>query len=113
MVRRALGAVVGGIAVAAMLSGCLLPIDSSGSYVVYANESSQNVVVTIEGENVKFPKEVAGKTSYPEVLDECQGTGIRVETKSGELIGRIDKQACPHWTLTINDDGSLAYVKDE
>jgi len=113
VVRRALGAVVGGIAVAAMLSGCLLPIDSSGSYVVYANESSQNVVVTIEGENVKFPKEVAGKTSYPEVLDECQGTGIRVETKSGELIGRIDKQACPHWTLTINDDGSLAYVKDE
>ena len=56
---------------------------------------------------------VASKGSYPESIPECVGTGIRVEAKSGELIGRINKQACPNWTLTVNEDGTLDYVKDK
>ena len=113
MVRRMIGVIVGSVALATSLGGCLLPIDSSGAFVRYANESSQDVVVTIEGLGTEFPMPVASKGSYSESVDKCAGTGIRVETKSGELIGRVDKQACPNWTLTINDDGSLDYVEDE
>ena len=112
MVRRGFGAVAGSVAVAAMLSGCLLSIDAAKTHVTYTNDSSQDVVVTIEGENVKFPRQVASQSSFPEVLDECQGTAIRVEAKGNEFIGRVKAQACPNWTLTINKDGSLDYVKD-
>ncbi len=113
MARRMIGVIVGNIALATSLSGCLLPIDSSGTHVRYRNNSSQDVVVVIEGLGDEFPVPVASKGSYPEGVDKCVGTGIRVETKSGELVGRVDKQACPNWTLTINHDGSLDYVADE
>jgi len=113
MVRRVIGVVVGSVALAALLSGCLLPIDSSGTYVTYVNDSSRDVVVVIETSAQEYPQLVASQRSYPWGLDDCAGTGIRVETKSGELIGRIDKQACANWTLTINEDGTLGYVKDE
>lgn len=111
MVRRMIGAIVGSVAFATSLSGCLFAYDAAKPEMRIANKSSQNVVVVIEGENVKFPRPVASQSSYPEGLDECQGTGIRVETESGELLGRIGKQACPDWTLTINKDGSLDYVE--
>lgn len=113
MARRVIGVIVGSVAVAAMLSGCLLPLDSAGTSVEYVNDSSQDVVVTIEGLGTEFPIPVASKGSYPESIPECVGTGIRVETEDGELLGRIDKQACPDWTLTINEDGTLDYVEDE
>ena len=113
MARHVIGVIVGSVALATSLSGCLLPIDSSGSFVRYANESSQDVVVIIETLTQEYPQLVASQSSYPFGLDDCVGTGIRVETKSGKLIGRIDKQACPNWTLTINKDSSLDYVKDE
>jgi len=111
--RHMIGVLVGGVALATSLSGCLLPIDSSGANVLYVNDSSQDVVVIIEGLGDDLPTPVASKGSYLENLPKCVGTGLRVEAKSGELIGRIDKQACPNWTLTINEDGSLDYVKDE
>jgi len=113
MVRRVIGVLLGSVALATSLSGCLLPIDTSGSYVRYVNDSSRDVVVVIETSAQEYPQLVASQRSYPWGLDDCAGTGIRVETKSGELIGRIDKQACANWTLTINEDGTLGYVKDE
>jgi hypothetical protein len=113
MVRRVIGVIVGSVALATSLSGCLFPIDAAKPVMHVVNDSSQEVVVTIEGTNVRFPKHLASQDYYTEVLDECQGTGIRVETKSGELIGRVDAQACPNWTLTINKDDSLNYVEDK
>jgi len=113
VVRRGLGAVAGGVAVAATLSGCLLPIDAPKTHVTYTNDSSQDVVVVIEGLGDEFPMSVASKGSYLESIPECVGTGIRVETKSGELIGRVEAQPCPNWTLTINEDGTLDYVEDK
>lgn len=113
MVRRMIGVLVGTAAVAMSLGGCLLPIDAAKPVMHFANDSSQDVVVTIEGRGDEFPQLVASQTSYPNTLDECQGTGIRVETEGGELLGRVDAQACPDWTLTINEDGSLDYVEDE
>lgn len=112
-IRRVVGFVAGSVALAASLSGCLLPLDAAATHVRYRNDSNQNVVVTIEGWGDEFPQLVASQSSYPDTLDECQGTGIRVETETGELLGRIDKQACPDWTLTINEDGTLDYVEDE
>lgn len=113
MVRRMIGVIVGSVALATSLSGCLLSIDAAKPVMHFTNDSSQNVVVIIEGMSDEFPQLVASKSSYPNTLDECQGTGIRVETESGDLLGRVDAQACPDWTLTINEDGSLDYVKDK
>jgi|GEM_PF-2437294 len=113
MVRRVIGVLLGSVALAAVLSGCLLPIDSAAKHVRYTNDSSQDVVVIVEGLSDEFPTPVAGKGSYPYGLSKCQGTAIRVETEGGKLLGRVDAQACPDWTLTINKDGSLAYVEDK
>ncbi len=113
VIRRVIGGIIGCVAIAPMLSGCLFAYDAAAPYVRYTNESSQDVVVIIEGENVKFPRQVASRSSYPEDLDECQGTGIRVETSGGDVLGRVDAQACPNWTLTITEDGTLDYVEDE
>lgn len=111
--RRVIGGIVGCVVIAPTLSGCLFAYDAAKTHVHHTNSSSEDVLVIIEGENVKFPRQVASQSSYPEVLDECQGAGIRVEAESGQLIGRVDAQACPDWTLTINDDGSLDYVEDD
>ncbi len=107
--RRAAGVIAGSVALVTSLSGCLLPIDAAKPVMHFTNDSSQDVVVTIEGRGDEFPQLVASQTSYPNTLDECQGTGIRVENESSELIGRVDAQACPDWELTINEDGSLTY----
>ncbi len=113
MVRRVIGFVVGTAAIAVSLSGCLFAYDAAKPGMEYTNDSSQDVVVIVEGWSDDFPRVVASQSSYPEVIDECEGTAIRVETEGGALLGRIDKQACPDWTLTINEDGSLDYVKDK
>jgi hypothetical protein len=108
-----IGVIVGSVAFAASLSGCLLPIDAAKPVMHFKNDSSQDVVVVIEGWSDEFPKVVASQSSYPFGISECEGTGMRVETKSGELIGRVNAQGCPDWTLTINKDDSLDYVKDK
>jgi hypothetical protein len=69
--------------------------------------------VTIEGLGDESSSVVPSQKSYLHGLFECEGTGIRVETEDGELIARVKAQACPDWTLTINEDGSLNYVKDK
>jgi hypothetical protein len=106
-----MGAVAGGVAVTAMLSGCLLSIDAAKPVMHFTNDSSQDVVVVVEGLSDEYPRVVASQGSSPFGVSECVGTGIRVETKSGELLGRVKAQACPDWTLTINRDGSLDYAK--
>ena len=113
MARRTIGVFVGSVALATSLSGCLFAYDAAKTHVLYLNDSSQDVVVTIEGLGDESSSVVPSQKSYLHGLLECEGTGIRVETKSGELIGRIDKKACPNWTLTIKEDGSLDYVEDE
>ena len=111
MVRRVIGVIVGSVALATSLSGCLFPLDSAGTNVRYRNNSSQDVVVIIEGLSDEFPMPVASKGSYPYGLSKCQGTRIRVENASGGVLGRVNAQTCPDWTLTINEDGSLNYVE--
>jgi hypothetical protein len=111
--RRVFGAVAGGVAVAAMLSGCLIAIDAAKPVMHFTNDSSQDVVVVVEGFSSEFPDLVASQNYYTYGLSKCEGTGMRVETVSGEFIGRVKAQACPNWTLTINEDGSLDYVKDK
>lgn len=113
MIRRIIGGIVGFVAIAPMLSGCLIAVDAATPYVRYTNDSTQDVVVIIEGLGDEFPMPVASKGSYPESIPECVGTGIRVETETGELIGRVDEQACPNWTLTISEDGTLDYLEDD
>ena len=99
--------------VVSALSGCVLPIDRARPTVEYENRSDQTVVFTIEGTNSGMHTTVASGHAGDNLVDECVGTGIRVETESGQLVGRIDKQACPNWTLTVNEDGTLDYVKDK
>ena len=111
MVRRVIGVIVGSVALATSVSGCLLPIDAAKPEMRVANKSSHDVVVIVEGLSSEFPNLVASQSSYPYGLSECQGTGIRVENASGEVLGRVKAQACPDWTLTINTDGSLHYAK--
>ena len=113
MDRRVFGAVAGGVAVAAMLSGCLLSVDAAKPVMHFTNDSSQDVVVVVEGFSSEFPDLVASRDYFTYGLSKCEGTGIRVETVSGEFIGRVKAQVCPNWTLTINEDGSLDYVEDE
>jgi hypothetical protein len=112
MVRRVIGFVVGSAAVAASLSGCKFPYVAAEPEMHFTNDSGQGVVVIVEGLSDEYPRVVASRSSYPYRLSECMGTGIRVETKGGDLLGRVGEQACPDWTLTINEDGSLDYVKD-
>jgi hypothetical protein len=113
MVGRVFGVIVGTAAVAVSLGGCLLPIDAAVPTMRYVNDSSQDVTVIIEGRSSDFPEEVANHSSYSKGIGVCIGTGIRVETKSGQLVGRVKEQACPNWTLTINEDGTLDYVENK
>lgn len=111
MVRRVIGVIVGAAAVAVSLGGCLISVDAAKPTMRYVNDSSQDVTVIIEGRSSDYPQEVANHSSYSNGIGVCVGTGIRVETKSGQLLGRIDKQACPRRILTVNEDGTLDYVE--
>jgi hypothetical protein len=106
-----IGVIVGTAAVAVSLGGCLLSVDAAKPTMGYVNASSQDVTVIIEDGSSDYPQEVAKHSSYTKGIGVCVGTSIRVQTKSGQLVGRIDKQACPHWILTVNEDGTLDYVK--
>ena len=113
MARHAIGVIVGSVALAASLSGCLISVDAAKPTMRFVNDSSQDVTVIIENGSSDYPEEVAKHSSYLMGIGVCVGTGIRVQTKSGQLVGSIDKQACPNWTLTVNEDGTLDYVKDK
>ena len=111
MVRRMIGVIVGTGAVAVSLGGCLFSYDAAKPTMRYVNDSSQDVTVIIEGGSSDYPQEVANHSSYSKGIGVCVGTGIRVETVNGEFIGRVKAQACPDWTLTVNEDDSLDYAK--
>ena len=111
MVRRVIGVILGSVAFVAGVSGCLLSVDAAKPTMRFVNDSSQDVAVIIEDGSSDYPQEVAKHGSHTMGIGVCVGTSIRVQTKSGQLVGRIDKQACPHWILTVNEDGTLDYVK--
>ena len=113
MVRRTIGIVVGSVVVATSVSGCLLPIDRAHPTVQFENVLDQTVVFTIEDTGTGIDTAVASGRGGNFPIAECVGTGIRVETESGQLVGRIDKQACPNWTLTVNEDGTLDYIENK
>ena len=113
MARHVIGVIVGTAAVAVSLGGCLLSVDAAKPTMRFVNDSSQDVTVIIEDGSSDYPQEVAKHSSYTQGIGVCVGTSIRVQTKSGQLVGRVKEQACPDWTLTINEDGTLGYVKDE
>lgn len=107
--RRGVGVVVGSIAVSVCLGGCA--IDAAHPEMNLANDSSEDVVVIVEDLSGEYPQEIARESRSTLGVSECWGTGIRVETSSGDLLGRVDAEVCPNWTLTIHSDGSLDYVE--
>lgn len=111
MAPRAVGIFAAGIVLAASLGGCLFAYDAAKPAVRYRNDTSQDVVIIIEGKGTGFQRLVPSRESFASTISECEGTSIRVETANGELLGRVDSPACPDWELTINADGSLDYVE--
>lgn len=107
--RRGVRVVVGVIAVSVYLGGCAF--DAAHPEMKLANDSSQDVVVIVEDASGEYPRALARESRSTLGVSECWGTGIRVETASGDLLGRVDAEVCPNWTLTIRSDGSLDYVE--
>jgi len=91
------------------LSGCLFAYDGRITTVDYKNDYAEPVLVFIEGSSPEYGTQVKSQSSNAYPLQGCFGDGLRVETESGVVLGRVDEQACPDWLLTINEDGSLTY----
>lgn len=91
------------------LSGCGIR-DVAHPSVIYQNRSQQDVVVSILGAERTRELTVRAGTEGGVGVEECVGTAILVQSPGGELVGRIEKPACPEWILTIEVDGSLAYT---
>ena len=108
-VRRAFVAVTLSAATATGLSGCLFAYDAAVPTVTFVNHYPKPVVFTVEGGSPESVVHVPSEESGDTYIESCYGTGIRVESESGEALGRVDDQACPDWQLTINADGSLTY----
>ncbi|GAA3800860.1 hypothetical protein [Cellulomonas soli] len=94
-----------------LLSGCVY--DAGYTAVSYENRLDDTVVITLEGAGT--PNEVVvGGSSYNELaIDECKGTAIVVKTEDGDLVGRVEKPACPDWRLVVNEDGTLDYAEQD
>lgn len=111
--RLAMGRVLVTAVGLASLAGCLIAVDAAVPMIRFVNDSDRDARFVIEAFGSEGSLLVSAHSSYTSPLDECAGTGLRVETTDGELIGRIHEPACPDWTLTINEDGSLDYTEDE
>ena len=111
-IRRALVALAMTAVTATGLSGCLFAHDAAKPMFVFANDYSEPVVVILERGDSEIERLVSSGGSTGVTLTTCYGTGIRVESESGEALGRVDEQACPDWELTINQDGSLTYKEE-
>ncbi len=110
--RRPTLAALGCLTVTGLLSGCNFTYDVTPPVVSYENRLDQDVVVSIEGEGSPFERTIKSDASNDLGTKVCLGTAIVVQAGDGELIGRVDEQACPGWTLTINEDGTLDYTED-
>ena len=113
MVPRAIGVIFASVILTASLGGCMFAYDAAKPSVRYKNDTGEDVVVIVEatGSATEFKRTVPGREAFLSALSECEGTSIRVESASGEFLGRVESPACPDWQLTINADGSLDYVE--
>ena len=107
--RRVFVAITMSAATATSLSGCVFAYDAAKPEVQFVNDYPEPVVFIIEGSEPERVQRLRSGSGIGVTLNTCYGTGIRVESESGEALGRVDNQACPDWQLTINADGSLTY----
>ncbi|WP_144016147.1 hypothetical protein [Demequina sp. NBRC 110052] len=94
------------------LTGCVFAIDPPHPTVEFFNDSNQTVIFTVEyndggpdAKAVVVEPHLVGSSS----VDVCTGQSIRVETETGEVLGRTTEPACPNWLLTVHEDGTLTY----
>ncbi|GAA3800867.1 hypothetical protein [Cellulomonas soli] len=105
-------AALGGLAALGLLTGCVY--DAGYPKVSYENRLADTVVITLEGAGTPNKVVVGGNNSYNELAtDECKGTAIVVKTEDGDLVGRVEKPACPDWRLVVNEDGTLDYDEQD
>ncbi|WNM26767.1 hypothetical protein RN607_11250 [Demequina capsici] len=109
---RPLAATVIVSAAALTLTGCIVTYDAAKPELLVVNDYSEDVVAVIEGLKSEIDTPVDASRANAMVVDKCMGTAIRVETTSGDILGRVEEQACPGWTLTVNEDGTLTYTED-
>ncbi len=98
-----------GLLVLTGLGGCVFSYDVTPPDVVYENDLDVGVVVSLEGEDHPYDRQVKAGTVGSLGTGDCMGTAMVVETEDGDPVGRIEDQACPGWTLTIHADGTLEY----
>jgi hypothetical protein len=109
MRRQALATLVC-LASATALSGCI-NYDAADPSMTLTNNLDEAVTVSIEGATRSMEQDVGPHEELGYGLDACAGTAIVVETQDGDPVGRVEQQACPSWTLTIEDDDSLEYAE--
>ncbi|GAA3803623.1 hypothetical protein [Cellulomonas soli] len=100
-------AALGGLAALGLLTGCVY--DAGYAAVSYENRLDDTVVITLEGDGGPYEVVVGGDSAKVLATDECKGTAIVVKTEDGDLVGRVEKPACPDWRLVVNEDGTLDY----
>lgn len=94
------------------LTGCVFAIDPAQPGVTYQNDSDRTVKFRVEYDvsgDAGRPISVESHKTGFKTLDECSGDRIRVETETGEILGRTTEPACPNWLLTVHEDGTLTY----
>lgn len=110
--RQVLSVSAVAVLTAAALAGCF-NYDAAVPQVGYVNRSDVDVRVLVSGAEDDFEQPVPGQNGSGVAIDECFGSGLRVQDENGEVIGEVDQPACPRWTLTINEDMSLTYVEND
>ncbi|MCC2307384.1 hypothetical protein [Cellulomonas chengniuliangii] len=92
------------------LSACI-NYDAARPAMSLTNNSDEAVTVRIEGATPSREQDVGPREALLYELDACAGTAIVVETQDGDSVGRVQQKACPSWTLTIEEDGTLDYAE--
>ncbi|GAA3800851.1 hypothetical protein [Cellulomonas soli] len=100
-------AVRGGIVALGLLTGCVY--DAGYSAVYFRSRLDETVVITLEGAGGPYDVVVSSDSVNEVATEECLGTAIVVKTEDGDLVGRVEKPACPDWRLVVNEDGTLDY----
>ncbi|MCC2309169.1 hypothetical protein [Cellulomonas chengniuliangii] len=108
--RRQMLATLVCLAFTTALSGCI-NYDAARPSMTLTNNSDEAVTVSIEGATPSMEQDVGPHEELGYEIDECAGTAIVVETQNGDPVGRVQQKACPSWTLTIEEDGTLDYAE--
>ncbi|MGC4175487.1 hypothetical protein [Demequina sp.] len=110
--RRAVPGVALIIVVVVGISGCQIAVDDFGSEVIFSNAYSESLNFAIVDPEGQIDTEVWANSSVAYALRECRGDSIRVETLDGEVLGEIDRPACPGWRVRVGPEGELSYVDE-